>query len=107
MLRSMLISLAFTGVALASPTGLLDSRQIQHVYPRDDGPTTESCLSLRNSCSATTVDLSNFYSYVPCIMLTTCLQDVENPAQVLRESGAPANQPRLIEEVGVVFLASP
>ncbi|KAG8215323.1 hypothetical protein J3R82DRAFT_8915 [Butyriboletus roseoflavus] len=61
-------------------------------------PLWNQCVSLRNSCNATTVDLGNFYSYVPCIMLTTCLQTVENPAQVLRASGAPANQPRLTEE---------
>jgi hypothetical protein len=105
MLRT-LLSLGIVGVALASPNGLLESRQIQYVYPGTDGPTSESCLSLRNSCNATTVDLSNFYSYVSCIMLTTCLQGVENPAQVLQVSGAPADPPRLTEEVGIITRTS-
>lgn len=101
MMRTFL-SLGFVGIALAGPSGLFESRQIQYVYPETDGPSTESCLSLRNSCNANTVDLSNFYSYIPCIMLTACLQDVENPAQVLQASGAPADQPRLTEEVGII-----
>ena len=96
-----LLSCGLVGMALASPTRLLESRQIQYVYPEADGPSTESCLSLRNSCNANTVDLSNFYSYVSCIMFTACLQGVQNPAQVLLSAGAPANQPRLTEEVGI------
>ena len=99
MLR-MLLCLGFVGAALASPTGLLESRQ--YLNPAPDNYTSVSCLSLRNSCNANTVDLSNFYSYVPCIMLTTCMQGVENPAQVLQASGAPASQPRLTEGVGVI-----
>ena len=85
------LALGLVGAALASST--------------DDNSTSASCLSLQNSCNANTVDLSNFYNYVPCIMLTTCMQGVENPAQVLQASGAPANQPRLMEEVGAITRA--
>ena len=106
MLRT-LLSLGLVAVAMASPNGLLESRQMQYVDPGTDGPTSASCLSLRNSCNATTVDLSNFYNYVSCIMLTTCLQGVENPAQVLQGSGAPANQPRLTEQVGIITQSQP
>ena len=100
MLRT-LLSWGFVGAAMARPTGPLESRQTGLIYPATDAPSYLSCLSLLSSCNANTVDLSNFYSYVPCIMLTTCLQGVENPAQVLSSVGAPANQSRLTEEVGI------
>ncbi|KAF8841851.1 hypothetical protein BDN67DRAFT_478599 [Paxillus ammoniavirescens] len=93
MFRS-LFSFGLVGATLAIPTALLP-RQLPPGY---DAPTSVSCLSLRNSCNATTVDLSNFYSYTSCIMLTTCSQGVDNPAQVLSVSQAPASQPRLTEE---------
>ncbi|KIK45403.1 hypothetical protein CY34DRAFT_780520 [Suillus luteus UH-Slu-Lm8-n1] len=64
-----------------------------------DGPISTSCLSLRNSCNATTVDLNNFYNYASCFLLTACSSGVENPAQVLIASQAPATQPRLTESV--------
>ncbi|KIJ60936.1 hypothetical protein HYDPIDRAFT_116633 [Hydnomerulius pinastri MD-312] len=88
-----LLSLSIIGTALASPTALLP----RQVPPPVDGSSSISCLSLRNSCNATTVDLNNFYNYTSCIMLTTCMQGVENPPQVLSERGAPATQPRLTQ----------
>ncbi|KAG1761863.1 hypothetical protein EDD22DRAFT_953660 [Suillus occidentalis] len=64
-----------------------------------DGLISASCLSLRNSCNATTVDLSNFYNYTSCFLLTACSSGVEHPAQVLNASHAPVTQPRLNESV--------
>lgn len=58
----------------------------------------DQLLSLA-SPSATTVDFSNFYNYTSCFLLTACSSDVENPAQVLDASGAPATQPRLTDTV--------
>lgn len=66
---------------------------------RQDSPSSASCLSLRNSCNATTVDLTNFYNYTSCFLLTACSSDVENPAQVLEASRAPVTQPPLTESV--------
>jgi len=83
------------GRATALPSSLV-ARQLP---PPFDGPSSISCQSLTNSCNATTVDLSNFYSYTSCILLTTCLQGIETPAQVLAVNLAPATQPRLTESV--------
>ncbi|KAH7927215.1 hypothetical protein BV22DRAFT_1007506 [Leucogyrophana mollusca] len=69
----------------------------QVIAPPEDGPSSVSCLSLRNSCNATTVDLANFYNYTSCVLLTTCSQGSANPAQVLAENSAPATQPRLTQ----------
>ncbi|KAG1834987.1 hypothetical protein DFJ58DRAFT_719306 [Suillus subalutaceus] len=63
------------------------------------GSSSTSCLSLRNSCNATTVDLSNFYNYTSCFLLTACSSGIENPAEVLDASKAPVTQPRLTESV--------
>ncbi|KAG2745814.1 hypothetical protein P692DRAFT_20808651 [Suillus brevipes Sb2] len=84
------IYLGLIGLVAALPSPL---------FARQDGPTSISCLSLRNSCNATTVDLNNFYNYTSCFLLTACSSNVENPAQVLIASQAPAIQPRLTESV--------
>ncbi|KAH7881860.1 hypothetical protein F5I97DRAFT_471926 [Phlebopus sp. FC_14] len=91
----MLGALLFTtlvGTALANP---LLPRQIP---PPLDGPSSVSCLSLRNSCNATTVDLNNFYSYPSCIMLTTCNAGSSTPYNTLIDNNAPTTQARLTEE---------
>ncbi|KAG1731380.1 hypothetical protein EDB19DRAFT_1912504 [Suillus lakei] len=82
--------LGLIGLVAALPSSLV---------ARQDGPTSVSCLSLRNSCNATTVDLNNFYNYTSCFLLTACSSGAENPAQVLTASQAPATQPRLTESV--------
>lgn len=83
--------LGLIGLSTALPSSL--------VARQSDGPTSTSCLSLRNSCNATTVDFNKFYNYTSCFLLTACLQGAANPAQVLAESQAPATQPRLSESV--------
>ncbi|KAG2068335.1 hypothetical protein BDR04DRAFT_1079502 [Suillus decipiens] len=82
--------LSLIGLITALPSSLI---------ARQDGPTSASCLSLQNSCNATTVDLSNFYNYTSCFLLTACSSGVKNPAQVLSASHAPATQSRLNESV--------
>ncbi|KAF9238689.1 hypothetical protein BU15DRAFT_75132 [Melanogaster broomeanus] len=93
-----LFFLGLTGVTLASPSALLSRHALlSRQYPGESDPSSDvSCLSLSNSCNATTVDLTNFYSYTSCIMLTTCMG--ESPSYTLSVSQAPANQPRLTEE---------
>ncbi|KAG2363989.1 hypothetical protein BDR07DRAFT_1355706 [Suillus spraguei] len=85
-----ILYLSLIGLVTALPSSLI---------ARQDGPTSASCLSLQNSCNATTVDLSNFYNYTSCFLLTACSSGVQNPAQVLSASHAPATQPRLNESV--------
>ncbi|KAG2145474.1 uncharacterized protein EDB93DRAFT_508176 [Suillus bovinus] len=84
--------LGLIGLVTAFPLSLI---------ARQDGPTSasKSCLSLQTSCNATTVDLTNFYNYMSCFLLTVCSSDVEIPAQVLNAFHAPATQPRLTESV--------
>ena len=89
--------LTLIGFATALPSSLV----AKQVSPPIDGPSSTSCLSLRNSCNATTVDLSNFYNYTSCFLLTACLQGTETPAQVLSITQAPATQPRLTESVWI------
>ncbi|KII91141.1 hypothetical protein PLICRDRAFT_104721 [Plicaturopsis crispa FD-325 SS-3] len=62
-----------------------------------DAAASRSCLSLRGSCNAAAADLSNYYNSTACILLTACTYPVEDPANVLVENDAPANQPRLTE----------
>ncbi|KAH7919564.1 hypothetical protein BV22DRAFT_1183768 [Leucogyrophana mollusca] len=81
-------------LAFALSTAALYASQIP---PPIDGSSSASCMSLNNSCNAKTVDLTNFYNYTSCVLLTTCFQGGENPAQVLAQSGAPATQPRLTQ----------
>jgi hypothetical protein len=69
-----------------------------------DGTISVSCLSLRNSCNATTVDLNNFYNYTSCFLLTACSSGIEHPAGVLNASHAPLTQPRLTESVRMKFI---
>ncbi|OAX40705.1 hypothetical protein K503DRAFT_842437 [Rhizopogon vinicolor AM-OR11-026] len=85
--------LGLIGLTTALPSSLV----AKQVSPPVDGPSSTSCLSLRNSCNATTVDLNNFYNYTSCFLLTACLQGAATPVQVLSESQAPATQLRLTE----------
>lgn len=98
MLRAHLL-LGFVGVALAGRV----SRALVTPDPTgnsDLDSAIKSCQSLKKSCNSISLDFSNFYRYVPCIMLTTCsVLDGETPTQVLVKNGASTNQPRLTEEV--------
>ncbi|KAG1811946.1 hypothetical protein EV424DRAFT_116269 [Suillus variegatus] len=89
-----ILYLALIGLVTALPSSLIPRQDIS-------GPASafKSCVSLQNSCNATMVDLSTFYNYTSCFLLTACLSGMENPAQVLNVSQAPATQPRLAESV--------
>ncbi|KAG1852560.1 hypothetical protein C8R48DRAFT_724149 [Suillus tomentosus] len=89
-----ILYLALIGLVTALPSSLIPRQEIS-------GPASalKSCVSLRNSCNATMVDLSNFYNYTSCFLLTACFSGMFDPAQVLNVSQAPATQPRLAESV--------
>ncbi|KAG1810311.1 uncharacterized protein HD556DRAFT_1319374 [Suillus plorans] len=87
-----ILYLALIGLVTAAPSSLIPRQGISSGL----ASALKSCFSLENSCNATTVDLSNFYNYTSCFLLTAC---TESPAQILSASGAPATQPRLTESV--------
>ncbi|KAG1810207.1 uncharacterized protein HD556DRAFT_1302556 [Suillus plorans] len=88
-----ILYLALIGLVTAIPSSLIPRQDISGLVSA-----FKSCVSLQNSCNATTVDLSNFYNYTSCFLLTACM---ESPAQVLNASAAPATQPRLTESVRI------
>ncbi|KAG1731383.1 hypothetical protein EDB19DRAFT_1912506 [Suillus lakei] len=75
----MLISvfyLGLIGLVNALPSSLVARQAV---------PISASCLSLQNSCNATTVDLNNFYNYTSCFLLTACSTNDVDPSMALAE----------------------
>ncbi|EIW76585.1 hypothetical protein CONPUDRAFT_129846 [Coniophora puteana RWD-64-598 SS2] len=86
----------FSFVALAAFAGAL-SVSAQVISPYPDGPTVDSCESLKGSCNASTIDVNNVWNYPSCALFAICSTWDYDVVDSLASIGAPHTQPRMPE----------